>query len=241
MKKLLTIKEAASFLNVSEMSLRRWTNSGRLKCYRLGGKNERRFEEQDLRNFLRRDSGTIPLGMNNFMVKNSDHITHLYHTIDECLDEGISYLAKGLSLGDQILIISTGTRLPKILDGLGHSGVQVSKLLANGTITTNTGLPDVAKQLQFMSESIENIHSSDSFRLLGDMVWATKQGWSLNDITTLENYTNQFLIRSNALVLCQYDLTHFGADAAMMALETHNITVYSRQLKESPYFTEATA
>jgi hypothetical protein len=71
-------------------------------------------------------------------------------------------------------------------------------------------------------------------------VWALERGWSLNDINFLENNTNQFFTRSNALILCQYDLTHFGADVAMMALETHNITVYQGQLKENPYFAGTT-
>ena len=236
MDKLLTIKEAAAFLNVSEMSLRRWTNSGKLKCYRVGGKNERRFEMQELKNFLRRDSNGVPLGMSDFTVTKSDHITHFYNKVEECLDEGISYLAKGLFLGEHILIISTGTRLPIILEGLERFGFQVSKLLGNGTIITSTGLPDIANQLQFMNQSIESIQFSKSFRLLGDMVWALEQGWSLNDINIIENHTNQFFTRSNAIFLCQYDLTHFGADTAMMALETHNITIYRGQLKESPYF-----
>ena len=38
MERLLDIKDAAEFLNVSEMTIRRWTNSGKLKCYRVGGK-----------------------------------------------------------------------------------------------------------------------------------------------------------------------------------------------------------
>ena len=33
---LLNIKEAAALLKVSEASLRRWTNAGRLACLRLG-------------------------------------------------------------------------------------------------------------------------------------------------------------------------------------------------------------
>ena len=40
---LLNIKEAAAFLKVSEASLRRWTNAGKLACMRLGAKRERRF------------------------------------------------------------------------------------------------------------------------------------------------------------------------------------------------------
>jgi len=39
----LNIEQAARLLNVSETSLRRWTNSGRLACLRVGRRRERRF------------------------------------------------------------------------------------------------------------------------------------------------------------------------------------------------------
>ena len=38
MEHLLNIKDAAEFLNVSEMTIRRWTNLEKLKWYRLGGR-----------------------------------------------------------------------------------------------------------------------------------------------------------------------------------------------------------
>src|SRR5207253_5203682 len=49
---LLDIKQAAQFLKVSETSLRRWTNSGRLACLRVGRKRERRFRRTDLLAFV---------------------------------------------------------------------------------------------------------------------------------------------------------------------------------------------
>src|SRR2546427_1975941 len=49
---LLDIAQAAAFLHVSQMSLRRWTNAGRLPCYRVGGRRERRFRRADLLAFL---------------------------------------------------------------------------------------------------------------------------------------------------------------------------------------------
>ena len=45
---LLDIEQAARFLNVSETSLRRWTNAGRLACLRVGRRQERRFRRVDL-------------------------------------------------------------------------------------------------------------------------------------------------------------------------------------------------
>src|SRR5437879_12576237 len=46
---LLDIKQAAQFLKVSETSLRRWTNAGRLACLRVGRKRERRFRSEERR------------------------------------------------------------------------------------------------------------------------------------------------------------------------------------------------
>lgn len=48
---LLDISEAAQFLNVSETSLRRWTNDGLLPCLRIGRRRERRFRRADLSGF----------------------------------------------------------------------------------------------------------------------------------------------------------------------------------------------
>src|SRR3979490_1430483 len=51
-QRFLTISEAAEFLHVSEASLRRWTNRGKLRCFRVGGRNERRFLVEDLIAFM---------------------------------------------------------------------------------------------------------------------------------------------------------------------------------------------
>jgi len=54
---LLTIEEAASYLNVSKTSLRRWTTSGKLPCVRVGLRNERRFQRSVLEGFVSRTRG----------------------------------------------------------------------------------------------------------------------------------------------------------------------------------------
>ncbi|MBW6520835.1 MAG: MEDS domain-containing protein [Desulfoarculaceae bacterium] len=240
MEKLLTIKEAASFLNVSEMSLRRWTNAGKLPCFRVGGKHERRFNRQDLLNFLHPDDhDKIPLGIGEYRVAASAHIAHFYNTLDECLGDGISYLSTGLSRGEKIVVVSTGARLPRLLAGLEDSGFPVSRLIDDGVITTDTGQERPAQQIRFMSDALLGTDSAKGVRLLGDMAWAVERGWSLDDITTLENYTNSSLANQNKLFLCQYDMEQFRASAAMMAIETHSLTSYRGALKTSPYFSEA--
>jgi excisionase family DNA binding protein len=45
---LMTIDEVAKFLKVTQTTIRRWTDNGQLKCYRIGNKKERRFEKNDV-------------------------------------------------------------------------------------------------------------------------------------------------------------------------------------------------
>src|SRR2546427_3142011 len=61
MTRLLTIDEAAQYLNVSKTSLRRWTKLGTLPCVRVGARHERRFLQQDLERFLSRGGDQQPL------------------------------------------------------------------------------------------------------------------------------------------------------------------------------------
>jgi transcriptional repressor of dcmA and dcmR len=240
MEKLLTIKEAAYFLNVSEMSLRRWTNSGKLKCYRLGGKNERRFTRQGLENFLRSNEKSVPLGISSAVVKNSSHIAHFYKNPDECVAGGTGFLGSGLSRGESILIVTTDNRSAQILTGLSDLGFPVDKLRRDGRIVTGNGQYNLEKQLLFMTDSMKNCPQDKGFRLLGDMIWAVEKGWGLDQINLLETGTNEALTGSNKLFLCQYDLTRFGADGAMMAFDTHDLTVYRGKVEQSPYFTWST-
>src|SRR5512137_2714687 len=81
MERLLNIKEAAKILNVSEMTVRRWTNAGSLHCYRIGGKHERRFRIQDLQDYLEKGgvqvdaAGQVPMGFEGLSVPDGSHMT----------------------------------------------------------------------------------------------------------------------------------------------------------------------
>ena len=239
MEKLLNIKEAADFLNVSEMSLRRWTNAGKLKCYRLGGKNERRFTRQELENLLQSDEKNVPLGISSAAVNDSSHIAHFYKDSDESVVKGSEFLQKGLSRGESILIISTKKKSAQILAKLNDLGLPVDRLRKEGLIVISNGRSSFDEQLRFMTDIITRCPHDKGLRLLGDMIWAIDKGWDLKQINRLETKTNQALTGNNRIFLCQYDLTRFGADGAMMAFDTHSHTVYRGEVRQSPYFTKS--
>ncbi len=49
---MLTISEVARLLHVNVNTLRRWSDSGLIRAYRIGPRADRRFREDDITRFL---------------------------------------------------------------------------------------------------------------------------------------------------------------------------------------------
>jgi excisionase family DNA binding protein len=49
---MLTISDVARLLNVHINTVRRWSNQGILKAYRIGSRGDRRFYQEDIASFL---------------------------------------------------------------------------------------------------------------------------------------------------------------------------------------------
>ena len=52
---MLTISEVAHLLNVHINTVRRWSNQGTLKSYRIGSRGDRRFRQEDIDGFLKQE------------------------------------------------------------------------------------------------------------------------------------------------------------------------------------------
>ncbi|MBN1370019.1 MAG: helix-turn-helix domain-containing protein [Dehalococcoidaceae bacterium] len=56
---MLTTSEVAQILNVHINTVRRWSNQGTLKAYRIGSRGDRRFKREDVVSFFKDMSGII--------------------------------------------------------------------------------------------------------------------------------------------------------------------------------------
>jgi excisionase family DNA binding protein len=49
---MLTVREVARLLHVHPNTLRRWSNNGRIKAYRITPRGDRRFKREEIARFL---------------------------------------------------------------------------------------------------------------------------------------------------------------------------------------------
>jgi len=52
---MLTARQVADFLQVNISTIRRWSNKGILKSYRVGPRRDRRYRQEDVLSFVHED------------------------------------------------------------------------------------------------------------------------------------------------------------------------------------------
>jgi transcriptional repressor of dcmA and dcmR len=237
LEQLLNIREAAEFLNVSEMTIRRWTNQGALKCYRVGGRRARRFKLQDLQAYLEEntrstDPEMVTLGFKDFTVPDGSHITHLSINDDEAMDVAAAFIADGLTNDELICIVAPETEAKKIVTTLQRRELDVSRFVKSSNLHFSNGELTPRGQAEYLSQIAGS--SRRRIRVFGDMTWTKDKRWRSEDLRKLEEKVNITPINS-MLFFCQYKLGRFSGKEAMLAIETHSHYIYRSLLKESPY------
>ncbi len=239
LEQLLNIKETADFLNVSEMTIRRWTNDGTLPCYRIGGRRARRFRFQDLEAYLERnpspvDSVDVSLGVNDLSVPDGSHVTHLSLGDTESANVGVSYVTKGLIRNETVLMVCPAGISEQMLQMLQAQHIDVQTMLQAGRLYVSCGMDTPKRYARYISELAAQ--SVGHLRIFGDMTWTKAKGWVAKDLRELEEIVNLSSVKARGILfLCQYALNSFSGEEAMLAIETHSHSLYRGELKENPY------
>ena len=133
---LLTITEAATFLNVSKATIRRWTDDGRLACLRIGVRNERRFLAGDLRGLITNSASkqkvleTPEVMSRSVPGSNSGHQCIVSNTTEEEWASLAPAILTALEDGAQVLVVEVSDRRKRLENLLKAQGLSMPKLLA---------------------------------------------------------------------------------------------------------------
>ena len=238
MERLLNIKQAAEFLNVSEITVRRWTNEGLLNCYRVGKRRARRFRYQDLMACLEgrsaaAASGRVALGIMDVTVPDGSHVTHLSAEESESLEVATAFIREGLQTGETVCIVAAEDQAGLIMNVLEERTPRLESFSASGKLHLSQGFDSPERQAKYLRALAA--HADGRFRIFGDMSWTFKKEWSTEDLARLEKTISNPRQARGCLFLCQYALDRFRGKEIMTALETHTHSIYQGQIIENPY------
>ncbi len=235
---LLNLKQAARMLNASEVSLRRWTNSGNLACVRIGPKRERRFRRVDIMAFLEAPSApqaeARPLRsiethiyLEGIAVDHGSHLCTLYESDLGQQKLAIPFLADGLEAGETCCFVAAPQDQTPILEQLGALRRGLSDDIHGGRLVTMEGMGSGPAMLEHLEDLFIQVTRSGKrfIRLLGDMAWSSYQGLDRDELVEFEmKYTHSLARRFPVVSLCQYDARRFSGVDVLHALKCHEDT-----------------
>lgn len=240
-EQLLNMKQAARMLNVSVVSLRRWTNAGKLACLRVGPKRERRFRRADLLTFLESQAASSPIAraqsglstvtqiqVEGVAIDHGSHLCALYESDLGRVKLAVPFLAGGLEANDVCCLVAAPDAKKDILDHLSAVCTRLGEYIDGGRLHLSEGMPSARAMYESMEESFVEATQSGQrscARVLGDMAWALHQGMGVDELMDFETRYGQSLARRFPMVtLCQYDARKFPGTAILNALKCHQDT-----------------
>jgi transcriptional repressor of dcmA and dcmR len=235
---LLDISEAAQFLNVSETSLRRWTNAGVLPCMRIGLRRERRFRRTDLLAFMEH-SGGEPAAHGNARSGNKldwkdepvtaihgNHLCGIYGSDAGRLDLAVPFLLEGLRNESVCFLVAPLPAQKAILKAMKRRRPSMDSDIKSGRLIVSEHQDSPASQCRFFEVAMKKAEEEgvQSFRVVGDM-WGLRLKVSAKEMVKLELGFERLIVPQFPVVaLCAYDARKFAGVELLDALKDHNDT-----------------
>ena len=219
---LLDIREAAALLRVSETSLRRWTNAGRLPCLRVGGRRERRFRRGDLLAFLSGEAATGPSPARS-------HFCGLYTSDLSRVREAAAFLAAERRPRTLSLLVAAPDVQRAVIEMLERDRPAIHNDLETGRLALAEYRDSPPAQLEYWGTRMRTALEAGVSRVhvVGDVSGGALGRLPFAEILEYEGeYERSIARRFPVTTLCQYDARAIsGLDAAGL-LQCHDGPVH---------------
>jgi hypothetical protein len=181
----------------------------------------------------------------NTLGKNR-HICAFFNSADEQHRVLRSYVRDGFDEGDKVFHYVDPERWDEHLRWLTDEGVNVDEVMGTGQLDLRRWqdgpLHGGGFDLEAWMASFEDILQSGpaagygQTRILGHMEWALADLPGVEGLIEYETRVNQVIPKYQDTVICTYDLSRFGADVVIHALQTHPLVIIGGLLQENPFF-----
>jgi excisionase family DNA binding protein len=221
-------KRAAALLGVSEASIRRWSDAGRLPVERHGRRGDRRFREEDLRRLQAEEAGGAEVepakAPDGRSIHVHDHFATFYDSDAARLRLSVQFLRAGLAAGERCFLVASKAVADEYLGALGDDGaLNVEGAVQRGDLVLRDGAGSTARAAigawqelwwQALGEG------ATAIRVVGEM--ATYVGFpEVQEMLDYEVAYDSLCKRFPVMTLCQYDVRHFQGETVFGALQAH--------------------
>ena len=227
---LLDIKQAAALLNVSEASLRRWTNSGRLASSRVGGRRERRFRRDDLLAFLEAPParGSAPAAAHGARTRAPGHICGVYTSDKARTRHATRFLVDGLRESSHCFLAAAPDVTRRIIAEIARDVPAVRAEIKKERLILLEYKSVVSAQLAMIAMEFEKAlqRGAHTVRMVGDVSGGklAKQR-TLDELLAYEAELDRFSRRhANVAILCLYDARSLTGVELVRTFQAHGDT-----------------
>lgn len=228
---MLSTREVAERLGVSQASVRRWSDSGRLPVRRVGKRRERRFKVDDIDGLATQPKAAVlptdraRLALAGEMVAVPFHVATFYDSDPGRLRLTIPFLADGIRAGQPTFLIAHGRYLDDYLNALRRSdGADVDSALETGVLTVFPGPGKTAEEaLDFWETNLWKAldRHATLMRGVGEMAAVRQVFESEQEMLRFEAALDTVLRRFPIAAICQYDVREFSGRAILAAMRAH--------------------
>lgn len=234
-ERLLTTREAAAFLKVSEASIRRWTDSGLLPARRVGRRRARRLREEDLKSFMEAGPGQgagspdpsppSTIVIQDVIVSQGDHLAAFYTTDPGRLRIGLPFLRDGLRAGQTVVLRALPEIRKHYFAALLNEGVDATKAIEAGQLMI---YPEIAGSASEQVARFEELLTAASrqrpgqIRLLAETLADVETLGSVAEHLVVEQQVTAVFKRFPVVTICAYDVRAFDAVTVIEALKLHS-------------------
>jgi excisionase family DNA binding protein len=219
---LLDIKQAARFLNVSEASLRRWTNSGRLACMRVGRRRERRFRRDDLLAFAEEQPAAAP-ARSTFPPIEASHVCGLYGSDLSRVSLAEAFLADALRPQSANYIAVEPDTRDQLLAHLARRRSSIQADVETGRLVFAEYAGSAAGQLEYWARCFADATEAGARTVcvIGDVSSGLGQRLAPHEVLEYERNYDQLQKRFRVATLCLYDVRRSSGLELLEVLKCH--------------------
>jgi MEDS: MEthanogen/methylotroph, DcmR Sensory domain len=176
-----------------------------------------------------------------------NHVCAFFNTIDEEHRVLGSFYKDGFDRGEKAIHIVDSENREEYLNRLAEAGINVQKMMDTGQLEvlpwTDMYVRDHRFDQDAMLASVETLLQSGAAagyaqtNLVGHhMDWLFYDKPGVNNLMEYETRLNHVLSKYDAPVICNYNLSQFGASVAMDIMRTHPLVIIGGLLRENPFF-----